>query len=272
MNTIPTTLGPESVPSSAFLSLPAEIRNHIYRCLLPDVTNLRDTAGLVCACKQIRQELTSMIVAETMPVIQAVQQQSMAFYKSTYATSMARSFVSVPAVKNHSQLCNVNFSISIGNGMSHHPSGVRYPAFTTVFGGLKSLLSLHLPYVTISVPVILQEDETLGDPLLRERFLGTCYTAFKMVEADPNCNINAHHVIFEVGKEKWEGHEFVHPPVIAFVRQASKKGKVGYEVLGYDPAAEIDDEIGRAIETDESMIERLRLILKKSRDAARDGN
>jgi hypothetical protein len=53
------------------------------------------------------------------------------------------------------------------------------------------------------------------------------------------CVVNAQHVIFKLRCETWNSEGVKHLPIIAFVRQLCRNGKVGYEFLGHDPRWEL---------------------------------
>ena len=84
-------------------------------------------------------------------------------------------------------------------------------------------------------------------------------------------DINVRHIIVEVGKERWEGETWKHPPVIAPVRQNGRKGQVEYELLWHGPRLELEDE-SDGLETAELTMKQLEGTLRKDREAARRGD
>jgi hypothetical protein len=249
-----------------FLNLPAEIRNLIYHLLLPDVTNLRDVTGLICACHQIRHELSSMIVAETKPIIEHLKRQSV--IRRHIYDSKTNPFIYTPTVSTHTLLRNMNVSIGIGSNTL--PKSKRSSVtFIKACTELKGMLRLHLPYVTISAPMTLDTGEDIADPWIRHRFLNECYKSFRRLEEQQDSGFNVQHVIYELGKEKWKGQTWEHPPVIAFVRRKNEVGEVAYEFMGHDPRSEISDYEG--VRCDSMGVKELNEVLKKSREAALAG-
>jgi hypothetical protein len=253
--------------NSVFLNLPAEIRNEIYHLLLPDVTNLRDVTGLVCACHQIRQELSSMIVAETKPIIEGVKRLSV-IRRQTYDSEWADSFIHTPTVSTHTSLLNINLTIPIA---SHILPRIKLSpvTFVTACSDLKNILRLHVPYVTIFAPITLDTDEDLADPWTRHRFLNSCYESFRRLEEEQDSGFNAQHVIYELGREKWEGQTWAHPPVIAFVKRKNEQGEVAYEFMGHDPRSELSDYEG--VKWDSTGVHELYVVVGKSQQATMGG-
>jgi hypothetical protein len=171
--------------------MPPEIRNEVYHYLLPEVTNLRDVTGLLCACKQVRQELSSMIVAKSRPVFDNVVQKSIALCQSTDPTAEPFALISTPRIQTHSHLRNVN--VGLGLYVSESPpidADVRAPDFDTAFSYLNELLSLHLPYVTIHIAATIGSDASIADPELRRRLIEVCVLAFRKLEDTPGVTPN----------------------------------------------------------------------------------
>jgi hypothetical protein len=240
-------LNPISKKGLSFLLIPPEIRNEVYRCLLPDVTNLRDVTGLLCACKRIRQELSSMLVAESQIVMNNVVQRSIDLYKSTHPTTEAVAFIGAPQIQTPSHLRNVNVSLGLYDTYSHPvDQNVRTIDFAVAFSYLEELMSLHLPYVTVDVPATIGSGASIGDPAIRRRLMQACIVTFRRLEETPGVNLNVQHVIFEIGKEKWDATDLLHPPRVVFVRRITKRSQIKYDLLWCDtrrshsPYAEVE--------------------------------
>jgi hypothetical protein len=264
-NCKPTTVHRTFQSNPIFLSLPAEIRNQIYRLLLPDSTNLRDVTGIICACRQIRRELSSMIVAETKPIMEDVKRLSVIRRQTDNPAARADPFIHTPTVSTYTLLCNISLSLPMTSNQL--PAGKKSSVtLINAFSDLKALLRLHLPYVTISVPIMLGGNEYLSDPWIRHRFLNDCYKAFRRLEETHKYHINAQHVIFELGKDEWENQTWAYPPVIAFVKHQDADGAVGFEFMGHDPRSELPNY--EDVEWDSVGVDELTAVLKKSREAA----
>jgi hypothetical protein len=245
----------------SFVRMPPEIRNEIYQHLLPEVTDLRDVTGLLCACKQIRQELSSMIVVKSRPILDKVVQRSIIPHQPTHTTTEADAFITMSKIQTHSHLRNVN--VGLGLHMSNSPPVDRLPTFDTAFSYLNELLSLHLPYVTIDIAAKVDGHVSIADPEIRRRLIDVCVLNFKKLENTPGVTINAQHVIFEIGKEMWADSALVYPTVVVFVRSVCRQENIRYDTLFYDPRKESQLDYG-----DMTMIARLNRIVTKSREAA----
>ncbi|KAI4955611.1 hypothetical protein J4E91_001472 [Alternaria rosae] len=203
--------------SLSFLSMPAEIRNEVYQYLLPDVTSLRDVTGLLCACKQIRQELSSMIVAESQIVMNIAVQKSIDLVQVAYSTTEVNAVIGAPKIQTHSHLRNVNVSLGLRDTDSQTADAdVPTIYFDEVFSSFRELLSLHLPYVTINVPATIANDASIADPELRRRLLDSCILTFRRLEETPGVTLNVQHVVFEIRNQKWDTAALVYNPIVVF--------------------------------------------------------
>ncbi|KAF1946392.1 hypothetical protein EJ02DRAFT_232548 [Clathrospora elynae] len=277
-----TSLSLEDKPTNitSFLDLPAELRNKIHSYLMPDVTHLEDVTGLMYACKKIRQELSTMVLAETNLVLEEAEQQSTALRKSIWEEEEEPGpLITLPHVQTHSQLCNVTFFIPMLYRVlaASRPSGpaTHRISMSEAFGDLKKVLGLQLPYLTVSIPCKVIGNANFGQPEIRYRFLSTCYQTFK--DMQESFQINMQHVIFDLAHSRWVSETLEHPPLISFVRQVCRKGKVGYGFMGHDPRFELSHAVERYgcdkyHPTDPKMMERLGKIVKRSKMAALGGS
>ncbi|KAH6873145.1 hypothetical protein BKA58DRAFT_439217 [Alternaria rosae] len=198
--------------------MPAEIRNEVYQYLLPDVTSLRDVTGLLCACKQIRQELSSMIVAESQIVMNRAVQKSIDLVQVAYPTTEVNAVIGAPKIQTHSHLCNVNVNLGLRDTDSQTTdTDVPTVYFDEVFSSFRELLSLHLPYVTINVPATIANDASIADPELRRRLLDSCVLTFRRLEETPGVTLNVQHVVFEIRNQKWDTAALVYNPIVVFL-------------------------------------------------------
>jgi hypothetical protein len=94
----PATLNPKPNKGSPLILMPPEIRNEVYHYLLPKVTNLRNVTGLLCAYKQVHQELPSMIVVRSRPVFDNVVHKNIALYQSTDPTAEPFALISTSRI------------------------------------------------------------------------------------------------------------------------------------------------------------------------------
>jgi hypothetical protein len=209
-----------------------------------------------------------MIVAETKPIIEDIKRQSVIRRQTYDSKTKTNSLIHTPTVSTHTSLRNINVSIGIGS-RTLPKSKTSSVTFIKACTELKGIFRLHLPYVTVSAPVTLDTGEDLADPWIRHRFLNDCYKSFRRLEEEQDSGFNVQHVIYELGKEKWEGQTWAHPPVIAFVRRKNEVGEVAYEFMGHDPRSEISDYEG--VKWDSMGVEELNGVLKKSREAALAG-
>jgi hypothetical protein len=266
---VPATpvLNPISKKGLSFLLIPPEIRNEIYRCLLPDVTNLRDVTGLLCACKRIRQELSSMLVAESQIVMSNVVQRGIDLYKSTHSTTEAVALIGAPQIQTPSHLRNVNVSLGLYDTYSHPvDQNIRTIDFAVAFSYLEELMSLHLPYVTVDVPAAIGSGASIGDPAIRRRLMQACIVTFRRLEETPGVSLNVQHVIFEIGKEKWDAADLLHPPRVVFVRRITKRSQIKYDLLWCDTRRS-PFPFG-----DMATMSRVNEVVRKSRQAASSDN
>ncbi|KAA8613542.1 hypothetical protein PtrSN002B_011023 [Pyrenophora tritici-repentis] len=223
-----------------FLSLPGEIRNEIYDYFLPSLVRLEEANALMLTCKQVHQEFTSMTVAKTKPIVEEVVKERVFSLKSNSPLPQSSTTTEESlSIATHKQLHNVNLSIGLIDTLSaeaanHNPAAHK---FDDCIDSLKELLSLHLPFITISVD--LYADLGISDIELRARNLRAFIVAFERVENDPESTINAQHVIFELARSTWEGADIPYPPAVAFVRREEKvDGESGFEALWHDPLLE----------------------------------
>jgi hypothetical protein len=244
--------------------MPPEIRNEVYHYLLPEVTKLRDVTGLLCACKQIRPELSSMIVAESQVIMKNVVQKSIALCHSTHPTTEAIAVIDAPQIQTYSHLRNVNVRLGIYDTYSQPADTDELTVdFDIAFSYFNEILSLHLPYVTIDVPATIGSDASIADPELRRRLLEPCILTFRRLEETAGVTLNAQHVIFEIAKEMWDTAALAHPPIVVFVRRITKRNKIKFDLLWYDPRKETQPDHG-----DLAMMTRLDEVVKKSREVA----
>jgi hypothetical protein len=209
-----------------------------------------------------------MIVAETKPILEDIKRQSVIRRQTYDSKTKTVSLIHIPTVSTHTSLRNINVSIGIGS-RTLPKSKTSSVTFIKACTELKGIFRLHLPYFTVSAPVTLDTGEDLADPWIRHRFLNDCYKSFRRLEEEQDSGFNVQHVIYELGKEKWEGQTWAHPPVIAFVRRKNEVGEVAYEFMGHDPRSEISDYEG--VKWDSMGVEELNGVLKKSREAALAG-
>ncbi|KAI4633536.1 hypothetical protein J4E80_000902 [Alternaria sp. BMP 0032] len=237
---VPTlVLVPTQGQSSSFLLMPAEIRNEVYRYLLPDVTSLRDVTGLLSACKQIRQEFSSMIVAESQLVMNGAVQKSIDMVQVAFSTTEIDTVIGTPQIQTHSHLHNVKVRLGMRDTRSL-PADANEPRiyFDDVFASFRELLSLHLPYVTVNVPAAIAKDASIADPELRHRLLDACIFTFRGLEETPGVTLNVQHVIFKIQTHKWDTAALIHEPVVVFVRRINEQKEIKFDLLWKDPRTE----------------------------------
>ncbi|KAI4693120.1 uncharacterized protein J4E88_001491 [Alternaria novae-zelandiae] len=237
---VPTpVLVPTQGQSSSFLLMPAEIRNEVYQYLLPDVTSLRDVTGLLSACKQIRQEFSSMIVAESQLVMNGAVQKSIDMVQVAFSTTEINTVIGTPQIQTHSHLHNVKVRLGMRDTRSL-PADANEPRiyFDDVFASFRELLGLHLPYVTVNVPAAIAKDASIADPELRHRLLDACIFTFRGLEETPGVTLNVQHVIFKIQTHKWDTAALIHEPVVVFVRRINEQKEIKFDLLWKDPRTE----------------------------------
>lgn len=261
---VPTpVLVPTQRQSLSFLLMPAEIRNEVYQYLLPDVTSLRDVTGLLSACKQTRQELSSMIVAESQLVMNGAVQKSIDMVQVAFSTTEKDTVIGTPQIQTHSHLHNVKVRLGMRDTRSL-PANANAPRiyFDDVFASFRELLSLHLPYVTVNVPATIAKDASIADPELRHRLLDACIFTFRGLEETPGVTMNVQHVIFKIQTHKWDTAALIHEPVVVFVRRINEQKEIKFDLLWKDPRTESQQD-----STDMAMMAQLKDIVRKSREA-----
>jgi len=263
MNVPTPVLNPTQGQSLSFLLMPAEIRNEIYQYLLPDVTSLRHVTGLLCTCKQIRQELSSMIVAESQIVMNSAIQKSINMVQVAHPTAKITTVIGTPQIQTHSHLHNVRVRLGMRDTRSL-PADANAPSiyFDDVFASFRELLSLHLPYVTANVPATIAKDASIADPELRYRLLDACIFTFRKLEETPGVTLNVQHVIFKIQTHKWDTAALVYEPVVVFVRRINEQKEIIFDLLWKDPRTESQQN-----STDMAMMAQLKDIVRKSREA-----
>jgi hypothetical protein len=269
-------------PSKAtefFLVTPAEIRNHIYSYLMPDVANIKDAIALMSTCKRINRELQTMLVAETDRIMEQTHLRSVATRKAACTCCPAAPFFATPVVRMHIQLRNINIAFSMGynttsqrNHSKEHPQRRRID-FCEAFADLKQVLDLHVPYVTITLYTRLDGNANLWHPDIRYFLLKTGYNAFNDLQRRSKASFNARYIIFELKPmtDDWIGpmpEDPIPEPVIVFEKQLTKKKNVRYTFHGHDPTFELRKDVdlwGNPVCTDQKMLEKLKAIVERSR-------
>jgi hypothetical protein len=226
-----------------FLHLPAEIRNDIYKYLLPTHTLVESSVGLLQTCKQVEKEFSSLVLTQARKSLAKTERDSMQLRISTCNSChdcKPASYISIPSVLNISQLRNVHVSMGMGYSEPGYPweppriiQGHRPVSFTEAFADLQALLSLHLPFVTITVPVRC-DGSSFQQNAVRFSCAYTCFRAFKCLEK--NCTINTRNIVFDLSCNlSGSRSEASYRPYIAFTAQQLRKTKgTKFEFLGQD--------------------------------------
>jgi hypothetical protein len=276
------------LPSSPFLSLPAELRNHTYSYLMPGTTNPRLIVGLLQSCHQIWNEYHSMLIKYTEDIFQKAKEASSKQCQALYDGDPINrpSMIRTSKLESFGQLRNVSVSIPLVCGFTDPRLDPIRPRrsvrFEDVTSDLHTLLSMHLTFVTINSPITFDEDLDRWTNRSRAMLLSMALKSFK--RAKTTVEINAVHVIYDfsamfVGPIQEPGHH----PIVVFAKRETRWSdpntrlkKKRFEMLAEDPlnrqrsTYEDEDRLLRFIQfsTHDYMMRRWCEIVKLSRRQA----